>query len=367
VLTNAAGQVISVESLLAHQKQHGSLPQGTTLRVSGTKGGPTNIIQLTGTTKQNPIAQFAVGSQNNIIITSQPKLVVATSATTTTTTTTTCPPTITTTISTTATKPVARISANKPQTVNTAKFTPKIAQQLINAKLITTDGQKIVQPKIFMGQQNQVKLTTAKNISLSTKPVTLAANANTIRMVNAANLNLTHIGGKPVLLASKGTTIQNIQGQNVILQTQPNTSGGSLVLQNAVKAIPSTQQNTQNINIINQQNVVLGPQLKVQTPQQVVFSSGVKSAPSQSISQGHIVLEGHPVRLQTSTATSTQRVVLASQGQGGQIVAQQILLPAGFQGTAINIKALQGVKVIPLAQAHGQGRGKVFRRHLIWD
>lgn len=29
VLTNAAGQVISVESLLAHQKQHGTLPQGT--------------------------------------------------------------------------------------------------------------------------------------------------------------------------------------------------------------------------------------------------------------------------------------------------------------------------------------------------
>lgn len=28
VLTNAAGQVISVESLLAHQKQHGTLPQG---------------------------------------------------------------------------------------------------------------------------------------------------------------------------------------------------------------------------------------------------------------------------------------------------------------------------------------------------
>lgn len=28
VLTNAAGQVISVESLLAHQKAHGTLPQG---------------------------------------------------------------------------------------------------------------------------------------------------------------------------------------------------------------------------------------------------------------------------------------------------------------------------------------------------
>lgn len=31
VLTNAAGQVISVENLLAHQKQHGSLPQGIVL------------------------------------------------------------------------------------------------------------------------------------------------------------------------------------------------------------------------------------------------------------------------------------------------------------------------------------------------
>lgn len=332
---------------------------GTTLRVSGAKGGPTNIIQLTGTSKQNAIAQFAVASQNNIIITSQPKLVVPTTSTTTTTTITTCSSTLTTTITTTSTKPVARITANKsqPQAITATKFPPKIAQQLINAKLITSDGQKIVQPKIYMSQQNQVKIASPKNIALTSKPVTLAATTNTIRMVNAANLNITHIGGKPVLLASKGTTIQNIQGQNVILQTQPNTSGGSLVLQqNTVKTIPTTQNNP-SINIVNQQNMVLGPQLKMQTPQQVVFSSGVKSVTTQ----GHIVLEGHPVRLQTSTATNTQRVVLASQGQGGQIVAQQILLPAGFQGTAINIKALQGVKVIPIAQAHGQARGKSWQ------
>ncbi|KAK9885726.1 hypothetical protein WA026_012495 [Henosepilachna vigintioctopunctata] len=90
VLTNAAGQVISVESLLAHQKQHGSLPQGTTLRVSSTKGGQPNIIHLTGTSKQNAIAQFAVASQNNLItLTTQPKLVVATPSTTTMTSTVT--------------------------------------------------------------------------------------------------------------------------------------------------------------------------------------------------------------------------------------------------------------------------------------
>lgn len=91
---------------------------------------------------------------------------------------------------------------------------------------------------------------------------------NTIRMVNAANLNLTHIGGKPVLLASKGGTIQNLQGQNVILQTQSGSGGGaSLVLQqNAVKSSAAQQQtSTSNINILNQQNFVLGTQVKVRT------------------------------------------------------------------------------------------------------
>ncbi|KAJ8947526.1 hypothetical protein NQ318_005003 [Aromia moschata] len=192
VLTNAAGQVISVESLLAHQKQHGSLPQGTTLRVSGTKGGQQNIIHLTGTTKQNAITQFAVGSQNNILaITTQPKLVVASQNTTVTATAT-------------STKPTSRMT-NKSQTL--AKFTPKGTQQLINAKIVTQnlEGQKIVQPKLVVGQQNQVKLSGGKNIPL-TKPVTLnvAGSPNTIRMVNAANLNLAQIAGKPLLLASKG-------------------------------------------------------------------------------------------------------------------------------------------------------------------
>nr|CAH7713168.1 unnamed protein product [Callosobruchus chinensis] len=58
--------------------------------------------------------------------------------------------------------------------------------------------------------------------------------------------------------------------------------------------------------------------------------------------EGHIVIGGHPVRLQSAgggggggAATGTQRVVLASQGSGGQIVAQQILLPAGAQGRQV--------------------------------
>lgn len=291
----------------------------------------------------------------------------ATTVSTTVSNTVTTPVAFSTMV-TTATKSTPRFVTKALPQQNTGKLPPKPIQQFINAKLITstqdgtTGGQKIVQPKLFMNQQNQMKLATAKNIALS-KPMTITANASTIRMVNAANLNLTQIAGKPVFLASKGTTIQNVQGQNVILQTQPNSSGssGALVLQNTVKAIPTTNMSQAN-SMLNQQNVVLSPQLKVQNQQQVVFSSSnVKSSnvtvPNQ---QGHVVLESHPVRLQSTTTTNTpQRVLLASQGQGGQIVTQQILLPAGFHGTTINIKALQGVKVIPLTQTHA-GRGKRY-------
>lgn len=226
------------------------------MRVSGAKSSQQNIIHLTGTTKQSAIAQFAVGSQNNILaIASQPKLVVASQ---------------TTTVSTAATKTTSR-SVAKSQTLT--KLNAKNAQQLINAKIIAPglEGQKIVQPKLVVAQQNQVKLPSGKNVPMA-KPVTLnvAGNANAIRMVNAANLNLTHIGGKPVLLASKSGAIQNLQGQNVILQTQPSASGASVVLQNTGKgASNSLQTQTNNLNILNQSNIVFTPQVKVQQPQQV--------------------------------------------------------------------------------------------------
>lgn len=298
---------------------------GTTLRV---KGAPANIIQLAAT-KTQPITQLAVASQNNYItLGNQPKLVLSSQ------------PTTTVTATVTVTKPTG--------TKNQTKFTPKLAQQLINAKFIAQNvDQKIVQPKVIIGQ-NQVKLSAAKNVS---KPVTISvaaqnATTNTIRMVNAANLNLTHIGGKPVLLTSKGTG--TFQGQNVILQAQTNAGGNAagLVAITSAKTLPTQTQ------ILNQQNVVLGSPIK---PQQIVLSSNVKAGGNQ----GQIMIGGNPVKLQAATAGggTAQRVVLASQGQGGQIVTQQILLPAGFQGTAINIKALQGVKVIPISTQTQQTKG----------
>lgn len=311
--------------------------------MSGTKGGQPNIIHLTSSSKQNAIAQFAVASQNNLIaLTTQPKLVMASPAAATT---------VTSTITSNKLNNRERIRGTQ-----LTKLPPKVTQQLINAKIIQNiEGQKVVQPKLIVGQGAQLKLAAGgKNVSLQKPTLNLTTNSNAIRMVNTANLNLTHIGGKPVLFASKGATIQNIQGQNVILQTQPGASGPSLVLQNSKNfQAASVPKSSNNINIINQQNVVLGSQVKMQQPQ-VVF----KNNTINQVTQSHIVLGGQPVRLHTSTTPTTQRLVLASQGQGGQIVAQQILLPAGFQGTAINIKALQGVKVIPIAQAHNQNRSE---------
>lgn len=121
---------------------------GTTLRVAGAKAGQTNIIQLTPSSKQNPVAQFTVSSQNNFItLTNQPKLVVAASQTTSVTSTVT-------NVKTTSK------GSTKGQTL--AKFPPKVTQQLISAKFVTQNlegQQKVVQPKIIVGQQNQLKVS----------------------------------------------------------------------------------------------------------------------------------------------------------------------------------------------------------------
>lgn len=146
-------------------------------------GQTTNIIQLTPAASKHsplPAAQFAASSpQNNFIaLAGQPKLVVASQ------------PGSATTSTVTVAKPGPR-TATKTQTL--AKFPQKVAQQLTNAKFISQDL-----PKIIVGQQGQ---KGAKGVVVS--KAAAAGGTNMVRMVNAANLNLTHIGGKPVLLAGK--------------------------------------------------------------------------------------------------------------------------------------------------------------------
>ncbi|KAB0799407.1 hypothetical protein PPYR_07287 [Photinus pyralis] len=354
VLTNAAGQVISVESLLAHQKQHGSLPQGTTLRISGTKAGQSNLIQLSTTNAQNSVAQFSVATSSIASYTNQPKLIISTPVTTLATSTVT------------VAKPSTKANT---KTQIPAKLIPKLAQQLVNAKFVAQGigGQKLVQPKVIVGSsQNSLKVPISNKNLASTKSVgiNVMANTNAIRMVNAANINLAQLGGKPLLITSKGSTFQNIQGQNIIIQTQANSNAPGVIISNTEKTTPGVcQQNSGGIvSVSNQQNaqVILSPALKVQQGSQVMLSNQLKPTTvsiqqNSNASPGQIVLGGQTVRLQTGATPNTHRVVLASQNQS-QIITQQILLPVGFQGTPLNIKTLQGLKVVPIAQTQG-GRG----------
>lgn len=144
------------------------------------------------------------------------------------------------------------------------------------------------------------------------------------------------------------------QGQNIIIQTQANTTETDST-SNIAQGTSATIQNAQGTQVI------LSPPLKVH-PSQMVLSGTVKPSTvnltqsGQAGTQAQIVtLGGQAVRLQgTAAGSSAHRVVLASQNQG-QIITQQILLPVGFQGTPFNIKALQGLKVVPITQ---QGRGE---------
>ncbi|XP_071441190.1 nuclear factor related to kappa-B-binding protein isoform X2 [Hetaerina americana] len=238
VLTNAQGQVISMESLLAHQKHSGALGQAATVRVAaGGKPGQASLIQLPSGTPGG-VPHFAVVTQGSLIsVAGQPRVLQA-----------------------------AHLTA-APQVVAHAS---SLAGQPATMTGLTATSQAIA--KLAAG-----------------KPIVAGTGTTNLRMVSpgtatASGLNLAHIGGKPVILASKAQTSQ-IQGaaagQNMILTSQSlRAQGGTLVLQ--------------------------------------------------------------------------------------QGATQQILLPPGFQGGTLNIKTLQGLqglKVIPIAQAtSGKGRQQVYAR-----
>ncbi|XP_046383131.1 nuclear factor related to kappa-B-binding protein isoform X2 [Ischnura elegans] len=237
VLTNAQGQVISMESLLAHQKHSGALGQATVRVAASGKPGQASLIQLPSGTPGG-VPHFAVVTQGSLISV-----------------------------------------AGQPRVLQAAHLTA--APQVV-AHASSLAGQPATMTGLSATSQAIAKLAAGK-------PIVAGTGTTNLRMVSpgtatASGLNLAHIGGKPVILASKAQTSQ-IQGatagQNMILTSQSlRAQGGTLVLQ--------------------------------------------------------------------------------------QGATQQILLPPGFQGGTLNIKTLQGLqglKVIPIAQAtSGKGRQQVYAR-----
>lgn len=279
VLTNSSGQIISLESLL--QKQGQNLAPGTTLRVAGTKPGQTSLIQLTGA-PGSQIAQYAVVSsqgRNNLIslapagphqqrlITTQASAAGLVNTTLTSNTikgantndliTTTRPATIVQQQSNQAQPQAKLIQANQLQTIS--------AQQLVNAKVLGG---------------NRIKTT-----------------ATGIRMMNASNLNIAHIGGKPVIIASKQAVAATATGngpgqqQQQIQHQQQQQPRQNIIWQSA-------QGNSSGPNTTT--NFVIGGQaVKVQ-------GNVLQQFDQQNNSQTQTVMFGNQVvKLQAATSTAT--------------------------------------------------------------
>lgn len=366
VLTNAAGQIISLDSLL--QKGFGP---GTALRVQGSKPGQTSLIQLPSV-PGSQVTQYAVVSQGRSIIPIQnAQRLVTTSASNLSS------------IIKTDVKP-SQSQTNLLTTTSITQQTPttatKIIQQTTNQAIGIAGGGSKLKPGI--------------------------------RMVNASNLNLAQFGGKPVIIASKttpNTLNKNIMQshQNVILQTStasasPSNNGGTnfVITQGgqALKILPPGAQGAQTVMLNNQlvkvqtqpmqvaaasssmaqgniatssnqnptgtKTVVIGTKLQQQqqqhqqSPQQ---QNVINASPSSSQGGGHhqVIQQQQQVVLgttlknvvKTNQPNTQQRVVFAVQGGG------QFILPQGFQGGAINLKSLQGLKVVPIQQNQQHSKG----------
>lgn len=255
-----------------------------------------------------------------------------------------------------------------------AQLQPITAQQLVNAKVLGVQGfQQGISPVTPV--QQRVKTGTAS-----------------IRMVNASNLNIANIDGKPIIIAKTPTMIQSSPNQAAANKTIWTQQGGTIAKANIIGTLPAAQPTSQQ--------VVFGNQIvKIQPQQTATAIQSNASTPSASMSiaspvptKTAVLLSstGQTIKVQppnvitttnaankvtkplfsleisdlnniydrfyyyifqnvikgTNLATSPgQRVVLAVQG------GNQFILPQNFQGGTINWKSLQGLKMIPI-QTH---------------
>ncbi|KAG4066801.1 hypothetical protein HA402_012868 [Bradysia odoriphaga] len=350
VFTNSAGQIISLDSIL--QKQ--GLAPGTTLRVAGAKPGQTSLIQL-ASGPGSQITQYAVVSQpRNLISLAQPQRLITTQAASST---------VQTTLAT----------AVKTETTTSAR-PATILQQIQQSQSVATSTQQ--QPKLVQSITPQQLVNATKVLGVQS---VLPGNRLKpgIRMVNASNLNVAQFAGKPIIIASKTAKTGTTQQQNVIWQQQGTSASNSTNY--VISGQPGLKVQNNVLSHFEQptsqtQTVMFGNQVvRLQSPNQIAVTNSLAGnssgrtvmlgaagqtirvhSPAQqnqiagSNQQQQIVLQQGvktAVKVpQTVGSSGQQRVVLTVQGGG------QIILPQNFQGGAINLKSLQGLKVIPIQQ-----------------
>ncbi|XP_055380378.1 nuclear factor related to kappa-B-binding protein [Condylostylus longicornis] len=411
VITNNTGQIISLESLL--QKQ--GIAPGTTLRVAGTKSGQTNIIQLTNQQQSNsnnnnnivdgitqPVTQYAVVSQgrNLISMTGTPQRLITTQASNTVVTnlansTVSNVKTVSSISASTATSsgnqiPVQSVS----KIINANQLTP---QQIVSAKVLGKNNTSNIRmnlanlrgkPVIITNKQGtQQNNTTAQNVQLvqnnqvvnsanSTSSGNIVIGGQTLKVQgnmipgNIQVLNQSSsqpqavMLGNQILKVAQSPNVRQTVAANIIsssINNRTNTLSGT----NTLTSIASTNSGTmvvnssntvvagisQNTGGIQNKTVVLGSTgqpIRVQSGQIQTVAIGNSNNSSGIQQQNQQIILGHPIKGTPLKTTGQQRVVLAVQGGG------QILLPPGFQGGSLNLKSLQGLKVVQVGQQNQQ-------------
>lgn len=207
VLTDASGNIISLESLLQKQVTVNSAP---TLRLAGAKAGQTaNLIQLAGT-PGSQITQYAVVSQGrNLISMAQPRVI---------------------------TTQAAGLTTSNAATAAINSSGQLVAVSGMKAATVGTTIPKTDTVKIGARNAANAKFKTLSTVTPATATTTTATAATpvmrykttggtSIRIMNASNLNIAHIGGKPVIIASKSpaaTILGQTANQSVQSQATPN-------------------------------------------------------------------------------------------------------------------------------------------------
>lgn len=330
VLTNTGGQLISLESLL--QKQ--GIGPGATIRVAGTKPGQTSLIQLAGA-PGSQITQYAVVSQgrNLISLSGQPQRLVTTQAATNLVSTVNTTPvgtlkTATTIVQQQQQQQHSTIAIQGQSSIGHHQSQQsRIIQTSAGVQMQSISAQQLVNAKVLGVQQ------------IGNSPTTVNRMKNSIRMLNASNLNITHIDGKPLLITGKPQNVSMVQQSQ---QQQQHHQRTNVVWQ-------TTNQPTTN----NDTNYITGT--GTHHPQTVLFGNQfVKMHPHNQMTSSATVVQGAVSSGNIITSSSVgSGMILTNSGSGNSMAPRTVML--GSSGQTIRVQSPVSIQQAGGATTSGVG------------
>lgn len=196
-------------------------------------------------------------------------------------------------------------SSATPKIVQSAQLQPITAQQLVNAKVLGVQG--------FQGLSQVTPLNQRVKAGTS------------IRMVNASNLNIANIEGKPVIFAKTPTMIQstNQMGKSTVW-TQQTNNANAVAKANIIGTLPTGQ--------IQSSQVMFGNQIvKIQPQQSIAPVQSNTTAPTMSVININANSANSTATTPSPTASSistSRTVVLGSTGQTIKLHAPNMITTA---------------------------------------